>query len=325
MVLALICAAPYLPLLLHWAGSGGAYQVGLEEGTALEVGARTPQAAELLGLLTLDALGVDLPVRVVLIALGLIWAFRTRTGRTLAAVSAVFLVLAVASSLLNSLPVIRQIYAATYPWSVPYRHLTFASITLALLAGGGSVWLAALWAGWLAHLRGVATRRRLSRTGRLLVVTWALLSTLAIVTLLTPASGRTPGNFTDADAAAMTWLRANAEPGAVLANDTFADAGIWAPYKAGVPILFYRASGDPETVEAGNLVLTNIARLDEVPDAAAAACKLNVRYVYRGAQDSNWQARSFPALQELRASRALQEVFNLGEASVFRTQLNCAH
>src|SRR5437660_649329 len=66
LLIALACASPYLPALLHWAGSGAAYQVGLDEGAAMQAGAASAGAVQQLEVLTLDALGVDLPVRVIL-------------------------------------------------------------------------------------------------------------------------------------------------------------------------------------------------------------------------------------------------------------------
>jgi hypothetical protein len=121
----------------------------------------------------------------------------------------------------------------------------------------------------------------------------------------------------------MTWLRQNAQPGAVLANDGFADAGIWAPYKAGVPILVYRVIADAATADARWLVFRNVGQLDRQPAVAAAACVLNVRYVYHGAENSAWQERTFPPLDQLRGSSALEEVYAQGEAVVFRVRLNC--
>src|SRR5262249_4017402 len=87
-VLAAACAAPYLAVLLHWAGAGGAYQTGYESGSALEQG--TTSALDSLGLFTIDALGVDLLVRVALVGLGLIWVVRWRVGLSVVAVAVIF-------------------------------------------------------------------------------------------------------------------------------------------------------------------------------------------------------------------------------------------
>src|SRR5438128_1963373 len=317
--IALVCAVPYLPALLHFAGTGGAYQVGLEDGRAMELGAKSATVAELLGVFTLNALGVDLPVRVVLLVAGAIWAFRQRTGRALVAASAVFAALAVVSSFLNFLPPVRFVYAATFPWSLPCRQMAFASVPLALLAGGGAIGLGGAWSGLLARLRG-ATRRRTQRVGRLLVASWLLLTTWALTAFLAIPREST-ASFSDDDAAAMAWLRQHAAADDVVANDRFADAGIWAPYKAGVRIVEYRAFNDPSTAAQRALVLDNVGALDGKPEAAAAACELHVRYVYHGAQNSAWQPRQFPPLDELRGSAALEEVFSSGEAVVFRTRL----
>src|SRR5258708_14466049 len=81
VVLALLVAAPYLPVLLNWAGTGGAFETGFEDAGALAAGARSTTAGGLLGGFTLDALGVDLPVRVGLLGLGLLWAVRQARGR----------------------------------------------------------------------------------------------------------------------------------------------------------------------------------------------------------------------------------------------------
>jgi hypothetical protein len=285
----------------------------------MELGAKSATVAELLGVFTLNALGVDLPVRAVLLVAGTVWAFRQRTGRMLVAASAVFAGLAVVSSFLNFLPAVRFVYAATFPWSLPFRQMTFASVPLALLAGGGSVGFAGAWGSVLAGRRGAA-RRRLERIGRLLVVAWLLLATWAVTEFLS-IPRETTASFSDDDAAAMTWLRQHATADDVVANDRFADAGIWAPYKAGVRILEYRSVGDPTTAAQRTLVLDNVGALDRNSDAAAAACELHVRFVYHGARNSAWQPRQFPALDKLRASTALEEVFSSGDAVVFRTRL----
>jgi hypothetical protein len=214
------------------------------------------------------------------------------------------------------------VFSATYPWSLPYRHLTFASTLLALLAGGG----AALGIGWwnrlLTRVRGVAAHRRLNRVGRLLGITWLVLATWALTNFLSFEAGGDV-SFTSDDAAAMAWMRQNVSSDAVVVNDTFADAGIWAPYKAGVRILVYRGIDDPATSEQRALVVANVAHLEKEPAPRAVACTFNAGYVYRGAANAAWQVRSFPPLEELRSASALDEVFALGQAAVFRIVLPC--
>jgi hypothetical protein len=322
VVLAVVCVAPYLPVLLHWAGGGGAYGVGYEDGTLLE-GGPTAGALQALVLVTVDALGVDLPIRVALVALGLVWALRSRVGLTVVATTLIFIGLATIASLFNGVPLVRTIFAATYPWSLPWRHLTFASVGLALIGGAGGVWLIQGWGSFRARLPGVRPKRLAFRLGRLLVITWVIVSTCLLTLLLSIEAGGDV-SFTADDAAAMTWMREHVQPGEVVVNDTFADAGIWAPYKAGVAILFYRSVADPATADERQLVLQNVARLDQVPEAAAAACELHARYVFYGAANAGWQVRTFPPIEELRRSTALEEVFNSGKSSVFRTTLNCA-
>jgi hypothetical protein len=320
VVIATVCAAPYLPVLFHWAGSGGAYAVGNEDGTALERG--TSSAVEILGAFSADAMGIDLPVRVVLVGIGLIWAVRSRIGLTLVAVTAIFVGLAVVATFLNGVPLVRTVFAATYPWSLPYRHLTFASIGLALIGGAGCVWLIRRWPAVYARIPGVRPRRLVLRMSRLLVITWLILSTFLLTYFLSIEAGGDL-SFNADDAAAMAWMRANVQPGEAVVNDTYADAGIWAPYKAGVAILFHRSYDDQATAPERQLVLANISRLEQVPAAQAAACAVGARYVYSGAVNAAWQVRTFPPVQELQASAALEQVFQQGKATVFKIRLSC--
>lgn len=109
----------------------------------------------------------------------------------------------------------------------------------------------------------------------------------------------------------------------MLVNDGCADAGIWAPCKAGVTILLPRSEVRPSAeLDRRALVLENVARLDRAPDAAVAACAEHVHCLCYGARTSAWDTRRFPPLDELRTSAALEEVFSEGEMVVFRV-LSC--
>jgi hypothetical protein len=200
-----------------------------------------------------------------------------------------------------------------------YRLFMVVAIAQVLLAGAGSVVTLRLVNRWTT--RPTAWARRFGRLTRLLVVTWLGLLTVGMAVFLAfPA--RLVLGYTADDAAAMAWLRTNAAPEAVLGNDGYADAGIWAPYTAGLAILLPRTTSDSDTRRA-ELVIGNVARLDRTPDAAAEVCARNIAYVYHGAHASEWDARRFPPLTELRASPALEEVFASGEAVVFRVRLPC--
>jgi hypothetical protein len=165
--------------------------------------------------------------------------------------------------------------------------------------------------------RPSAWARRLGRLTRLLVVTWVILMTWATVLVLAYPARLVLG-YTADDALAMDWLHAHAAPGSLILNDGYADAGIWTPYKTGLPIVLTR-SASPAELARGNVLIDNVAHLDQVPDA----CGAHIEYVYRGARASAWDARRFPPLTELRASPVLQEVFASGEAVVFRTRSGC--
>jgi hypothetical protein len=340
VLVAVACAMPYLPVLFHWAGTGGAFDVGYEDATALAVGAKSTTAADLLGVFTLDALGIDLPVRVVLIALGVGLAIRSGFRRrasdssepevvgstaasTALAVCVAFCGLAVVSSFLSGVPLVAQLFSITYPWSLPFRLLMFATIPLLVLAAGGCLVAFRLWASALARVSNRVARRLSMRMGRLLVITWALLCSVLMVSFLSvPATMLSSFSPVD-DGAAMARLRADANASGVVVNDEFADAGIWAPYKAGVQILEYRSSGDPSTAAMHDLVLHNIGHLESSPEAMAAACALNATYVYYGAENTKWQPRTFPSIEEMEASSALQTVFEEGKATIFKVNLSC--
>jgi hypothetical protein len=235
--------------------------------------------------------------------------------------------MAVFFTTLIGLPMVRSLYAATFPWGMHYRLFMLWVIPQVLVASlGGTRATRALSqalrrrAWWTATRPGLAVRQ-LRRLGPLLVVVWLLLGTFAMTIFQMGPTSEVIGYVAD-DAAAMAWLRQHATPGEVLANDGFADAGIWAPYKAGVPILWPRSivTGDRAARE---LVFNNVAQLDRVPEAAAAACSLHVGYVYSGAKTSTWDARQFPPLEELEASPALEEVFRSGEAVIFKLRTAC--
>jgi hypothetical protein len=322
MLIALVCAAAYLPLLFHWAEGGGALAVGYEDGTALATGAKSTISGDLLLVYTLNALGIDLPIRLAIIVLGLVWVVRHRTGWTTVGIAAAFYVLAVVASFLNGLPLVRDVYAATYPWSLPFRLLMVATIPLALVAGVGAVQLTEVWQFCVSKVKHPVVRRLTLRTGRVLALTWAIVTTVVLTAFLSPQAERF-SSFSSNDAVAMAWLRAHASPGDRVANDGFADAGIWTPYKAGLPIVQYRTFSDPSEADIEADALRDLAHLDTDSAAMRVACALHVRWLYYGAKDSTWQARNFPPLAELQALPALREAFSSGAATVFEVRDTC--
>ncbi|MCA1648354.1 MAG: hypothetical protein LC797_23810, partial [Chloroflexi bacterium] len=124
------------------------------------------------------------------------------------------------------------------------------------------------------------------------------------------------------DGAAMAWLKQNARPGEMVANDHTVDAGIWAPYKADLPILLPRSSSAPNQLDR-EAILTHIGDLNGTPAATAAVCAQHVGYVYYGAQTAG-DVRALPDRAALERAPALEEVFRSGEAAVFRIHLPCS-
>jgi hypothetical protein len=328
LVVALVIAAPYLPNLVQWAGDGGASSVGLAEGRALEGNAVPIVGNNWFAVFLAEALGIDLPIRLALVAVGFWWAFRRRTGRSLVAVGLVFLGVTLVFTGLNTLLTVRQVYAATFPWGMHYRMLMLVAIAQALLSAAGFIALRRLilerlgaWPAWTAAPQPTWARR-VRRLGRMLVLTWGVLSLAALTYALTIPTRLVDGYSAEDDAVAMRWLRANVRPDQMVVNDGFADAGVWAPYKAGVAIVLPRIVTD-NSLEARMLVVRNIGQLDRVPEAMQAACALGVGYVYVGAKVSEWDVRRFPPRVELRNSGTLEEVFVSGGAVVFRVLLDC--
>ncbi|MBI4492732.1 MAG: hypothetical protein HY690_08085 [Chloroflexi bacterium] len=327
--LALVLAAPYVPSLVGWARAGGAAQVGL---AALD-----PASGEMSRALPNDplffvgeALGAGsiflIPARALLLLAGARWAGRARRGRALVALWVVFVALAVIFANVQA-PAIQQVFALTYPWGLKDRLGQLQAILAALLGGAGLVALARALPGlrqrWprLLGLEHPAAWRRTVTACLLLAFFLGEGSAVTVYKTLSFASQLVVTYSAD-DAAAMAWLRQHAQPGEVLANDGSADAGLWAPYKAGVAVLVPRSIGGPG-IDAQRLVLANVAALERVPEARAAACGLGVRYVYRGAAGTAYEPRHFPSLEDLRRSTGLEQVFASGEAAIFRVRLAC--
>jgi hypothetical protein len=131
------------------------------------------------------------------------------------------------------------------------------------------------------------------------------------------------------DVAVMEWLKTHRTRDELVVNDLMADAGIWIPHKAGVPVLVPRQLIDTLGSDL-ELVHANVGHLRDVPAARATACAHGVTYVYRGAAApqifpgvSPWLIRQFPPIDELRRSRELTVVFRSGDAALFRVDLDC--
>jgi hypothetical protein len=324
LIVALVIAAPYLQTLLPWAGSGGASGVGAVQAQA-EAALSGDTATE--GMLILmfntfgTGVGVDLPLRICLVVLGTWQAMRWGAGRVVVAIGGIFLGLAFTFAVVHG-PLVERVYSSTFPWSQAYRLLMIAAVSAALLQGLGGVVVVRAYLG--ARHRWTVVRA--SRSRRVHALVTVLLSLLAVgsagsLAILLSENTSVYASTTADDAAAMAWLRMHARPGEVVANDWFADAGIWAPYKAGTPIVMPRLVSD--RLDERQLILDNIGHLDASPQSLAAACALDVGYVYDGAKATGWEPRHWPPLSELQRSPSLEEVFTSGRAVVFKTRLPC--
>jgi hypothetical protein len=318
-VISLIVAAPYLPTVLGWVSSGGASSVGAE---ILDFGATNPDVMGR-GDLLQYALGItgasgplDLPIRVALLALGL-WG---RPPRVLLGLWLTFAVLLLVLDF-TSFDWFNRVFVMTFPWLVDHRPRQIAVLLASLIEAIGVL----VGVGYLAAWRARWTHRphawrRTALAAAVLVGFFAEGSAVGVYKRLTQSVSEQALYSVD-DNAAMAWLRQHARPGEVLANDRAADAGIWAPYKAGVPILLPRSGASDAALR--ETILVHLADLDAAPQAQAAACSLRVRYLYEGAVDSPYDESMLPPREQLVSSGDFEEVFRSGPAAIFRIRLPC--
>jgi hypothetical protein len=312
VVLAAGLAIPYLPALLDFYRGGGAVAAGTSELDSIST--RVADLTGLAGMLHLvfDAVGaiiIDAPLRMCALLAGIIWTLRARTGRLLIALGLTFLGLAVAFDGLD-VPAVKHVYALAFPWSQDYRLLTIVAICASLLGGAGLVMIG----GWFTRPRRWPARP----VGVLLA---ALLAQASIALLVQRLSAETTYYLTYSgdDEVALRWLGDNIWPGELVVNDGSADAGIWAPYKAGASILLPRALPVAD-LEKRVAVRRSLSQVDDIPQVLATACALGARYVYVGAAGTIYESREFPSVTVLEQSPALEEVFSHGAAAVFRIQ-----
>jgi hypothetical protein len=324
---ALVFAAPYLPQLGVWAGAGGTVAVGTDYYDARHGSAPIDPIQEVLFWAAALSSGylVDLPFRLALLGVGAWMSFRARSGMVVVMLT-VFLVGLVASFRYVDAPSLRALFALTLPWGVDNRLVMTVPLLAAPLGGAGLVGLAGALGGRARASRaaGGTSHVRWPRMGKRALVLGLSLGVASVFLVANRFAVRTNATVTYSahDAAAMTWLRGHAQPGEVLMNDGAADAGIWAPDKANVSIVLPRTRGiAPDGPEL--LVRENVGELDSRADVRAAACELGVHYVFRGDSQNSAEDRQFPSVDALRSSSALEEIFNSGDAALFRTRLNC--
>jgi uncharacterized protein DUF6541 len=314
--IAIACTAPYLSTLLGWAGTGGASAAGEATVALTDIDSRGDWLQFALGV-TGAGSSIDLPVRVALIGLGL-FVFRARLA---GALWAIFVALLLVNDLVSA-PLVTKIFTVTYPWLDHDRPRQVAVVFASILCAGG----ASVCIDYVRRLRmrvsghPAAFRRMVVGFG--LVAFFFLEGSGVSIYKRTVQAVADQNVYTADDAAAMAWLRAHVAPGEIIANDRAGDAGIWAPYKADVPILLPRSASDA-LVDARQPVLDNILKLDAAPLAEHTACTLHVEYLFHGAAPRAFDERQFQDRGVLEGAANLQEVFVSGEASVFKIQLPC--
>jgi hypothetical protein len=311
-LVAALLAAPYLETLLGWASAGGATDAAqLVDTTAV---AEPDALLQFANGITGAASALDLPVRTALIVLGIVGMWHSQ--KAIAATWGAFSLLLVVSNL----PLARPMYNLTYPWLADQRPREIAVILASLLAAIG---LVITWRRLRTARLEIAAARRLAIGFVLLIGFFAEGTSVSIYKRLV-ANVATQDTFSADDGAAMAWLRLHATPGTVLINDRTADAGIWAPYKADVPILLPR-SAPGEMLERRAPILEHVLDLGRDPVAQQEVCALRVDYVYSGARPLAFEVRHLSDRQALERAPYLKEVFSSGGAAVFQIELPCSN
>ena len=319
-VAAIVCVLPYLSALLGWASAGGASSAGalaLQDATAqAQANAGDDWVQFLLGFSGAASL-IDLPVRAALLAVGA----RASRMQVILAGWVIFAALYFAVTFVD-LPAVRWLFVVTFPWLVQHRPPQVVVLFASLLVGSGlavaTSWLVSLRPKLAAHPNAF---RRLAVVGAAVVLFVAEGSVVSIFKTLQQVILEQNVYLSD-DRAAMAWLRQHAQPGEMVVNDLASDAGIWAPYKAGVPVLLPRSAPGPLHDERAP-ILTHVLDLSQSTGIAAKACGLHADYLYQG-------SRTVPDDMRLALDRAaldqapdLEQVFTSGDAAIFRIRLPC--
>lgn len=320
---AALCAAPYLSSLVVWAAGGGASVVG--EASLVDAAAQGQATGSgggdwlefVLGITGASSL-IDLPLRLALLAIGA----RFRPLRLALVGWIVFGALLFAVSFLDVEPV-RRLYVVTFPWLVHHRPPQMVVLFTSLLVGGGMYCVVRSF--WSLRPRLAASTgawRRLALVSAALLFFFAEGSAVSIYKTLQQVVSE-HNVFSADDRAAMSWLRQNAVPGAMVINNAAADAGIWAPYKTGLPILLPRSAPGP-VQETRAPIAADVLTLDKTPSVAAVACSLGADYVYEGSRAVPDDVTVLPDRAQLEQASGLQQVFASGDAAVYRLQLPCS-
>jgi hypothetical protein len=306
---AIVCVVPYLSVLLGWAAGGGASSAGaaaLADVTAQAQASAGDDWLQFLLGVTGSASVIDLPVRAALLAMGV----RGPRMRVILAGWATFALLYFVVTFVD-LPPVRWLFVFTFPWLVQHRPPQVVVLFASLLVGSGLVAGASWLLGVRAKLAGHPNAFRRLAVG----------SAVSIFKTLQQVIVEQNVYLSD-DRAAMAWLRQHAQPGELLVNDRASDAGIWAPYKAGVAVLLPRSAPGPLQDERAP-ILSHVVNLSESTSIAQAACALHADYLYQG-------SRIMPDDLPLALDRAaldqapdLEQVFTSGDAAIFRIHLPC--
>ncbi len=321
-VVAAVCAGPYLMALLHWAAGGGASAAGAEAladttSQAETSGSGTAGALEFILGITGAGSFIDLPLRAVLLFVGA----RQRQLRLAFAAWLAFGALLFTVSFIDIEPV-RKLYIITFPWLVHHRPPQLVVLFTSLLVGGG-LYVAVAW--FWSTREGLAAYAGTWR--RLAIVICALLlffgegSSVSIFKTLAQVISQNNLYSAD-DRAAMAWLKQHAAADEMVVNLAASDAGIWAPYKAGLPVLLPRSASEL-VQETRGPILANLSTLNDQPALAQAACSLRADYVYFGSRSVDEDLTALPDRAELEHAPTLREVFSSGDTAIYQVTLAC--
>ena len=259
---------------------------------------------------------IDLPVRAVLLVIGM----RGRHMRLVVAAWAIFSGVLFAVSFVDLAP-IRWLYVVTFPWLVHHRPPQMVVLFASLLIASGL----ATTIGWLWSLRPRLVShphawRRLVIVSGILLAFFAEGSAISIYKTLDQVIVEQNAYSPD-DAAAMAWLKVNAQPGELIVNDGRPTPASGRRTRPGHPILLPRSGAGHSSPSACPSSPT-CSTCPPPPTPGPLPAPSTPRTSTPAANQSPADTQLLPTRAVLEGVPHLEEVFAAGQAAVFRLHLS---
>ena len=234
-VIAVVCAAPYLQRAAEFVATGGAVASGEANAQSLfgnAMGSLNVLVDSEFVLYSLLTVGLDLPVRLIVLFAGLWWAVRNPRGGAVLAIAVAFAALGAATSFndpAGPCGCSERDVAVVDP--LPHADDCRGLCSADQRRGHGDAGAGVVPVGLPARMAARWTDRGDCRCVRRCMDAGVVHKSADVRV----------NSFVDDDARAMAWLRENVAPGTVVVNDGFADAGVWVPFKTGAAVLLPRS------------------------------------------------------------------------------------